>query len=233
MADVRVNGRRLALLQKETSLSLLIDKLDNIAARSSSCLTALVVNGNEIDLDDDDAIKRLQINAADVVESRIETTAQLAFESLQVAQEMAELLAFDIKVTTLKLWDTKAFAEKEIDTLLKDCHTFLTLGAHPLDLLQRSPLEMSATAQDCLRELDKIAKNVEDATLLAVHSQFKDACHVLVGRVMPSIERWLGLTAVFAKELEIDRLERPTFGEAADVVPFRPVPGQVPVIVTN
>ena len=126
-----------------------------------------------------------------------------------------------------------AFAEKEIDTLLKDCHTFLTLGAHPLDLLQRSPLEMSATAQDCLRELDKIAQNVEDATLLAVHSQFKDTCHVLVGRVMPAIERWLGLTAVFAKELEIDRLERPNFGEAADVIPFRPVAGQVPVIVTR
>lgn len=233
MADVRVNGRRLALLQKETNLSLLIDKLDNIAARSSSCLTALVVNGSDVELENSEANANLQLATADVVEARIETTAQLAFESLQVAQEMAELLAFDIKVTTLKLWDTNAFAEKEIDTLLKDCHTFLTLGAHPLDLLQRSPLEMSATAQDCLRELDKIAQNVEDATLLAVHSQFKDTCHVLVGRVMPAIERWLGLTAVFAKELEIDRLERPNFGEAADVIPFRPVAGQVPVIVTR
>lgn len=233
MADVRVNGRRLALLQKETSLSLLIDKLDNIAARSSGCLTALVVNGSDAELDKSDVNADSQLAAEDVVEARIETTVQLAFESLQVAQEMAELLAFDIKVATLKLWDTSAFAEKEIDTLLKDSHIFLTLGAHPLGLLQRSPLEMSATAQDCLRELDKIAQNVEDATLLAVHSQFKDACHVLVGRVMPSIERWLGLTAVFAKELEIDRLERPHFEEAADVIPFRPVAGQVPVIVTR
>ncbi|MEN9530223.1 MAG: hypothetical protein RI932_2096 [Pseudomonadota bacterium] len=233
MADVRVNGRRLVLLQQETSIQSLVDKLDNMANRSNSCLTALHINGAEIDLDGTELIAGTSLGDNDVVEARIENTAQLAFESLQVAQEMAELLVFDIKVTTLKLWDSNTFAEKEMDALLKDCHTFLTLGAHPLDLLQRSPLELSATAQECLRELDKIAQNIEDATLLAVHLQFKDACHVLVGRVMPCIERWLGLTAVFAKELEIDRLERPKFGEAAEVVPFRPVPGQVPVIVTR
>jgi hypothetical protein len=233
MADVRVNGRRLVLLQQEKNVQSLVDKLDNMANRSNSCLTALHLNGNEVDLDAAEMLTETQLAETDIVEARIENTAQLAFESLQVAQEMAELLVFDIKVTTLKLWDSNTFAEKEIDTLLKDCHTFLTLGAHPLDLLQRSPLELSATAQECLRELDKIAQNIEDATLLAVHAQFKDTCHVLVGRVMPCVERWLGLTAAFAKELEIDRLERPNLGEASEVVPFRPRPGQVPVIVTR
>jgi len=233
MADVRVNGRRLALLQTEGRLQLLVEKLEGIAARSASCLTALFVNGKEIDIDSLESISSDTLESGDVIEARIENTAQLSFESLQVAQEMAELLAFDIKVTTLKLWDADTFAEKEIETLLKDCHTFLTLGAHPLDLLQKSPMELSATAQDCLRELDRVAQHVEDATLLAVHHQFKDACHVLVGRVMPSIERWLGLTAVFAKELEIDRLEKPKIGEPSEVLPFRPVSGQVPVIISR
>jgi hypothetical protein len=67
---------------------------------------------------------------------------------------------------------------------------------------------------------------VEDATLLAVHEESKDACHVLVGRVMPSIERWLGLTAVFAKELEIDRLEKPGLVEAAEIVAFKQPEGR-------
>lgn len=233
MADVRVNGRRLLPLQSVSSLNDLIDKLESVANRNSSCLTSILLNGKEIDLENLEAGVRSELCATDVVEAKIETTAQLAFESLQIAQEMAELLTFDIKVATLKLWDSSKFAEKEIDTLLKDCHSFLTLGAHPSDLLQRSPLEMSQTAQDCLRELDKIAQSVEDATLLAVHGQFKDTCHVLVGRVMPAIERWLGLTAAFAKELEIDRLERPNLGEYADVVTFRPHAGQVPLNITR
>ena len=143
MADVRVNGRRMTLLQSEKNLGKLIDKLDNIAVRSSSCLTALFINSCEIDLDSNDLNSRPQLTEQDVIEARIENTAQLAFDSLQVAQEMAELLTFDIKVATLKLWDSNSFAEKEMDTLLKDCHSFLTLGAHPLDLLQRTPKEMS------------------------------------------------------------------------------------------
>lgn len=233
MADVRINGRRMTLLQTEPQLEKLIDKLDNIAYKSSSCLTALFVNGVEIELDSVDFAKCNDLSEQDVVEARIENTAQLAFESLQVAQEMAELLTFDIKVTTLKLWEANTFAEKEMDTLLKDCHTFLTLGAHPLDLLQRSPNEMSDSAQNCLRELDAVAQHVEDATLLAVHTKFKDACHVLVGRVLPTLERWLGLTAHFAQELEIDRIERPKLGQTQDVVPFKPTPGTVPMIVTR
>lgn len=217
MADVRVNGRRLAVLQSESSLRLLIDKLDQLASRNQSCLTALLINSRELDLDQPESVATTALQAADVIEARIENTNQLAFESLQVAQEMAELLVFDIKVATLKMWDSHVFAEKELDTLLKDSHSFLTLGAHPLGLLQRSPFELSASAQDCLRELDRIAQCVEDATLLAAHAQHKDACHVLVGRVMPSIERWLGLTAVFAKELEIDRVQRPMIAEPTEL----------------
>lgn len=233
MADVRVNGRRMTLLQSETSLGKLIDKLDNIATRSSSCLTALFINGSEVELDVTEANELPQITEQDVIDARIENTAQLAFESLQVAQEMAELLTFDIKVATLKLWDSNSFAEKEMDTLLKDCHSFLTLGAHPLDLLQRSPNEMSESAQNCLRELDGVAQHIEDATLLAVHSKFKESCHVLVGRVLPALERWLGMTAQFAQELEIDRVELPKFNQSPEVVPFKPTPGEVPIVVTR
>jgi hypothetical protein len=233
MADVRVNGRRMTLLQSEKNLGKLIDKLDNIAVRSSSCLTALFINSCEIDLDSNDLNSRPQLTEQDVIEARIENTAQLAFESLQVAQEMAELLTFDIKVATLKLWDSNSFAEKEMDTLLKDCHSFLTLGAHPLDLLQRTPKEMSESAQNCLKELDCVAQHVEDATLLAVQSKFKESCHVLVGRVLPTLERWLGMTAHFAQELEIDRVELPKFSQSSDVVPFKPIPGEVPIVVTR
>lgn len=233
MADVRVNGRRMTLLQSESHLDKLIDKLDNIANRSSSCLTALFLNGAEVELDGLSTEKLPQLTNQDVVDARIENTAQLAFESLQVAQEMAELLSFDIKVATLKLWDSNSFAEKEMDTLLKDCHTFLTLGAHPLDLLQRSPSEMSDSAQNCLKELDSVAQHIEDATLLAVHSKFKESCHVLVGRVLPALERWLGMTAHFAQELEIDRVEVPKFNQPPEVVPFKPTPGEVPIVVTR
>lgn len=233
MADIRVNGRRLAMLQSETDLKSLIEKLDQIASRAQSCLTALKVNGKDVDLDQPELFELNALSASEIVEARIENTAQLSFESLQVAQEMAELLVFDIKVATLRMWDATTYAEKELDTLLKDCHTFLTLGAHPLDLLQRSPQELSATAQDCLRELDRIAQNVEDATLLAVHNQTKDACHVLVGRLMPSIERWLGLTAVFAKELEIDRIEKAPLAELADILAFKQSSGQPQLNITR
>lgn len=232
MADVRVNGRRNALLQAESRLQSLIDKLDQIAARSQSCLTVLTINGQEVDLDNL-ATLTAGLSNDDVIEARIENTAQLSFESLQVAQEMAELLVFDIKVATLKMWESSAFPETELGTLLKDCHTFLTLGAHPLDLLQRSPSELSATAQDCLRELDRIAECVEDATLLAAHGHHKDSCHVLVARVMPSIERWLGLTAAFAKELEIDRIQSPALAETADIVALRPTVGPSPLQINR
>ncbi|NBW80257.1 hypothetical protein EBR21_00750 [bacterium] len=233
MADIRVNGRRMAILQNESNLQSLVEKLDNLAARNKSCLTALTIGGRDVDLDNLDSVDTKLISAGDVIEARIENTAQLSFESLQVAQEMAELLVFDIKVATLRMWDSNSFAEKELDTLLKDCHSFLTLGAHPLDLLQRSPLELSATAQDCLRELDQVAQKVEDATLLAVHSQYKDSCHVLVGRVMPTIERWLGLTAAFAKELEIDRIEKPALVEPAEVIPLNAFNRSVPVQINR
>jgi hypothetical protein len=233
MADVRVNGRRMVILQNESNLQSLVEKLDNLAGRNKSCLTALTIGGCDVDLDNLDSLESNELSAGDVIEARIENTAQLSFESLQVAQEMAELLVFDIKVVTLRMWDSNTFAEKELDTLLKDCHTFLTLGAHPLDLLQRSPLELSATAQDCLRELDQIAQHIEDATLLAVHTQSKDACHVLVGRVMPTIEKWLGLTAAFAKELEIDRIERPALMEPAEVIRLNTFNNTVPVQITR
>jgi hypothetical protein len=235
MADVRVNGRRLTVLQKETNLQRLVEKLEALADRNKSCLTSLAVEGKNIELDLLEQLSpaQLQLKGHEIVEAKVENTAQLSFESLQVAQEMAELLVFDIKVATLKMWDSNHVPERELEILLKDCHAFLTLGAHPLDLLQRSPFELSAGAQDCLRELDRIAQSVEDATLLAINAQTKDACHVLVGRVMPSVERWLGLTAGFAQELEIDRIQKPDLGEGAEVMPFRPLVGQRNILVTR
>ena len=56
---------------------------------------------------------------------------------------------------------------------------------------------------------------------------------MLVGRVLPTLERWLGMTAHFAQELEIDSVELPKFSQSSDVVPFKPIPGEVPIVVTR
>jgi len=50
---------------------------------------------------------------------------------------------------------------------------------------------------------------------------------------MPSIERWLGLTAVFAKELEIDRIEKAAVAEPADILAFKQSSGQPQLNITR
>lgn len=217
MADVRINAKRFPVLQAVDTLGLLMARLEALGDAHASCVTSVYVNGRLTDIDNEDLL-RMRLDDGDTVEVRMETNAQLAFECVQVAQEMAELLVFDLKVATLHLWDNSRYQEKSLEMLLGDCNKFLTLGARPLDLLGRNPLQIGKDAQACLRQLDTVAQTLEDATLLAVSggpNDRKHACHVLVARVKPAIERWLGLSAVFAEQLEIDRVTRTTFVEGA------------------
>ena len=214
MADVRINGKRFPALQAIDVLGQLVNRLEALGSSHPSAVTSVHLNGRLVDIDTPDLL-RMRLDNEDTIEVRMETVAQMAFECIQVAQEMAELLVFDLKVATLHLWSNNRQQDKSLETLINDCHKFLSLGARPLDLLGADPHTLPSVAQQCLRQLDSVAANVEDATLLAVSGEAKDACHILVARVKPAVERWLGLSAAFAEQLEIDRLEVPTFVEKA------------------
>jgi len=203
MAEVRINGRRMPVLQAIPVLRTIVEKLGQWGEKRHMVLTSLYINGSLIDLDSADFVS-LKLGEEDLVEARMETPNQMAFESLQVAQEMAELLIFDLKVATIQMWEAANTHQKSLEVLIDDCNLFLTLAARPLDLLGVVLAELPSEAERCLRELDAIAQNVEDATLLCVHNELKDACTVLIKRVMPSIERWLGLSGKFAEILSID-----------------------------
>lgn len=203
MADVRVNGKRVPPLQSIDNISNLISKLEAIALKNNSALTSITVNNSAIDIDNTD-FHRLKLELEDTVEAKIDTPEQLAYESLQVALDMAGLLVFDLKVVAIRLWESGKNYEKSLETLLNDCNLFLSLGARPVYLLQKDPNNIEQEAQDCLKQLDLIANHVEDATLLAVHDSPKEACYTLVGMVKPAIERWIGLSAKFAQILDIN-----------------------------
>jgi hypothetical protein len=206
MADVRINGKRFPALQTLSSLGALLTRLDSLGSSNESCLTALYVNGTFIDTDSSDNLT-IRLSEDDTVDARMETVSQMAYECIQVAREMAELLVFDIKVATLQLWDNTKLQERSLEVLLLDCQKFLSLGSRPLDLLNKNPLGMTEKAQSCLKSLDTIAQCIEDATFLAVTGEKKDACRVLVARVKPSIESWLDSSLIFAEELELDRTD--------------------------
>lgn len=208
MADIRINGRRIPALQAIDNGRLLITRLEAIGQRNNTTLTGFSVNGRMFDIEQID-FSRLKFETDDTVDAKMETSQQLSFESLQVALEMAELLVFDLKVATLKMWDSQKYFEKSLETLLSDCNLFLSLGARPIELLECKLTDLSSSGEACLRQLDAIANNVEDATLLAVHGEFRESCQVLVARVLPAIERWLGLTAALAQDLEIDKVQIP------------------------
>lgn len=210
MADIRINKRRMPAMQAIDNVGTLVAKMEALGSKNNSVLTALIVNGREIDLDNGEMM-RLKLESDDTVEARLETPEQLSFESLQVAQEMAELLTFDLKVTTLHLWDNLKVYEKSLETLLADCKLFLTLGVRPIELLGYDPMSLPKEAEACLRQLDAVANNIEDATLLAVHGKSREACRALVSRVLPSIERWLSMTVPFASILQIDEVSVPNF----------------------
>jgi hypothetical protein len=206
MAEVRINGRRFPILQAVDSLQTLVARLDAIGLKEGSCLTQITVNGMEADLDKPEALKATLI-ALDRVDARMESSEQMALQSLQVAQEMAELLVFDIKVATLSLWDNSRSQQKSLESLLQDCSLFLTLAARPVELLGQDPRHVEKPIEECLRLLDRIANGIEGAVLLATNNQQKDACRVLVSRVMPNIENWLKATSSFADELQIGSFE--------------------------
>lgn len=222
MAEVRINGRRMPVLQAIPLLRTIVEKLDQWGEKRQMVLTSLYINGSLIDLDSADFAK-LKLGDEDLVEARMETPNQMAFESLQVSQEMAELLIFDLKVATIQMWEAAASHQKSLEVLIDDCHLFLTLAARPLDLLGVALQELPAEAERCLRELDAIAQYVEDATLLCIHEELKDACTVLIKRVMPSIERWLGLSGKFAETLSIESNLPSVISPEALIPPGNPV----------
>ena len=206
MADVRINSKRFPVLQAIDSVGTLVTRLDTLGAKEGTTLTSLSVNGSNIDLDSLETMK-MKLEPRDTVVALMESAEQLALQSLQVAQEMAELLVFDLKVATINLWENTRTQQKNLETLIGDCHLFLSLGARPIDLLGRDPRTAGPAIENCLRQLDRIANNVEDAVLLAAHGRGRDACHVLVARVMPAIEGWLRLSHDFAEHLSIGDVE--------------------------
>jgi hypothetical protein len=205
MAEVRINGRRMPNLQSVALVGNLVDKLESWGQRKRLALTSLWVNGSEMDLEET-SFRGLKLAVDDLVEARMETPEQMSYESLQVAQEMAELLVFDLKVVTIQMWDAVRTHQKMMEVLIDDCHLFLTLAGRPIELLGVPLEELPYDAERCLKELDAIAQNVEDATLLCVHGERRDACALLVNRVLPCIERWIGLSGTFAAFLEVDKV---------------------------
>lgn len=206
MADVRVNGERIPPLQSVDNIATLIQRLENLANKNNSALTSLRVNNSDIDIDNIE-FHKMKLDNEDTVEAKFDTPEQLSFESLQVALEMADLLIFDLKVATIKIWDNDKAYEKTLETLLHDCNLFLSLAAKPIYLLGKQPENLEVEPQNCLQELDRIANYVENATLLAVHGRHKDACFVLVGQAKAAVERWIGLSAIFAQSLDINTLQ--------------------------
>lgn len=206
MAEVRINGKRFPTLQTVDTLGALVNKLDQLGAKEGNSLTMVKVNGIETDIDSAEMFK-LRLDSSDIVEALMESAEQLSLQSLQVAQEMAELLVFDIKVATLNLWDNTRTQAKNLDTLLKDCSMFLKLAARPVELLGRDPRNAEKSVEDCLRFLDRIADGIEGSILLAANEQQRDACRVLVGKVMPNIENWLLATEAFSDKLNLTRFE--------------------------
>ena len=204
MADVRVNGKRVPPLQAVDNLAILIQRLENMASKNNSALTSLDVNNSSINLEEKEKYYKMKLEIDDTIEAKLDTSEQLSFESLQVALDMSDLLTFDLKVVTLKLWDNDKSYEKNLETLLQDCNLFLSLAARPIYLLNKEPETLEVEAQNCLQELDRIANYVENATLLAVNNKPKDACFILVGMVKSAIERWTGLSAIFAQTLDIN-----------------------------
>lgn len=228
MSDVRINGRRFPILKAVDNLNSLIQKMDSLGQRNNTCLTTLTLNNRIMNIDATN-LAQIKLTDEDIVEARMESSEQLAYESLHVAQEMAELMVFDIKVATLHLWDNLKQQYQSLETLLTDCNLFLTLAARPHELLGIELSQMTPEARKCLQLLDVVANNLEDATLLAATQHPKDACHVLVARVLPALENWMGYTPLFAEQLKIEEFKSPVFamesGQLSEIKPSSGLPG--------
>jgi hypothetical protein len=214
MAEVRINGKRYPTLQAVDTLGALVNKLDALGVKEGTCLTSVVINGTEADIDNPEMFK-LRLENSDVIESLMESAEQLSIQSLQVAQEMAELLVFDIKVATLNLWENTRTQSKNLETLLHDCKMFLSLAARPIDLMGRDPRNVDKSVENTLRILDRIADGIEGAVLLATNNSQRDACRVLVAKVMPNIEAWLHAAEAFSDKLNLTKFEFNVAGNSA------------------
>lgn len=205
MPEVRVNGRRMPNLQPVSVMGSLLEKLETWGQRTSTVLTRLSINGSDVEFESAE-MQKMRLGTDDLIEVKMESPEQMSYESLQVAQDMAELLIFDLKVATIQMWEAAKAHQSSMETLLDDCQLFLLLAARPIDLLGVKLDELPYDAERCLRELDSIAQYVEDATLLCVHEELRDACAILCNRVLPCIEKWMGASGHFAEFLNIDRV---------------------------
>jgi len=211
MAQVRINGTRFPILQSVRDVGTLISRIELMASKDNRYLTHMAINGKALDLESPD-VEKWKVENEDVVDVLTETPESLALQSLQVAQEMGELLAFDIKVATLHLWDNTKFQVQTLHSLLKDCQLFLSLGSRPIEVLGRNPREVPAPIMSLLGCLDSVADHVEDTILLATAQKPKEACHVLIARVLPALKDWLERSTELADYLHLKpHLHEPSF----------------------
>jgi len=202
MADVRINGKRIPKLKTLNNLKNLMVKIDFICEKNHYAVTNVMINNKDIDVENEKLLS-LSLDESDTVEIKLESPEQLSYESLSVAQDMADLLLFDLKVSTIRLWNSTLDYEPSLETLLKDCYYFLSLAARPIYLLNQDPNNLDEDSTKCLKILDGIASDLEDATFLSVHAENKSACEVLILKVKPAIETWVGLSVLFAEKMKI------------------------------
>ena len=202
MADIRINGKRFPSLQSLGVVNKLLEKLEQLSIKNRESITMLRINESEIDISNE-KLRTLKIDDTDKVEVRMETPEKLSYESLNVALDMADLLLNDIKVSTLNLWNSEKDYEPTLETLIEDSYYFLSLAARPIYLLDANINSLAPDSEKCLRQLDKISDLLKNITYLSIKKQNKDACHLLVAKVIPAIETWIGLSGSFAANLNL------------------------------
>ena len=204
MADIRINGKRFPSLQSIGVVNGLLEKLDLLSTKNRESITMLRINDSEIDLSND-KLRALKIDDTDKVEVRMETPEKLSYESLNVALDMADLLLNDIKVSTLNLWRSEKDYEPTLETLIEDSYYFLSLAARPIYLLDANINNLDPDSEKCLKQLDTISNFIRKIAYLSIKKQNKDACHLLVSKVIPAVETWIGLSGNFAEKLNLSK----------------------------
>jgi len=202
MADIRINGTRFPSLQSLGAVNGLLEKLENLSTKTRESVTMLRINDSEIDISND-RLRALKLDDTDKVEVKMETPEKLSYESLNVALDMADLLMNDIKVSTLNLWNSEKDYEPTLETLIDDSFYFLSLAARPIYLLDTNINNLDPDSEKCIKQLDKISDLLKNVTYLSIKKQNNDACHILVAKVIPAIETWIGLSGSFADNLNL------------------------------
>lgn len=204
MADIRINGKRFPSLQSLGVVNGLLEKLEQLSAKNRESITMLRINDSEIDLSNE-KLRALKIDDTDKIEVRMETPEKLSYESLNVALDMADLLINDIKVSTLNLWNSEKDYEPTLETLIEDSYYFLSLAARPIYLLDANLNNLDPDSEKCLKQLDIISDLLRNIVYLSIKKQNKDSCHLLVAKVIPAIETWIGLSGSFAERLNLHK----------------------------